>query len=333
MTEAPPEDSRKHSSTGTKVQCVVPSLVIADNTHRRDSLLSSRAASPVKKALPKTNLEIKNLNIDNTLPTRRCTCLDCAPDLYLETIHAHELQRFRRGKSTLAFLQRESLQLAHLAVASFHPSFLSGQDSSTSVDNPLTAPGRLTFGQHHALQQWKHWLRDPWFRSVRRTLSLSAYGPGLLFRTPVSAFNQLFFLGQLPNPNAKLKVLWSPAGTRRRAHSHTFDDGQSVIWINADYPAHFLSLKALMDTLLHELCHVFLQRHSCYLGGGFGCERNQVCVELCQENYGTTGHGRAWQTIAAAVEKAAPGLLGIEWRLDLGRVECAVQEIIAPERG
>jgi hypothetical protein len=64
-------------------------------------------------------------------------------------------------------------------------------------------------------------------------------------------------------------------------------------------------------TLLHEVCHAFLQKYSC-----IRCTDRQE-----QVNY-FTGHGWAWQRIAAQVEFMAQLKLGLP--LDLGRF-CSIQ--------
>ena len=301
---------------------------------RRDSLVEERndvnavegvdkAAQPQPTKASSSSVRIISTCKRGVLPVVRhpCACIDCRPDLYLQTVHAHELQKFQRTSSTLGLFQHDCVQLAELAIASF----------DGKANN-----GMLSFAQHHAVQRWKHWLRDLESQAWPTALDLSEYHPHAILQAPIEIFNQLFFLGQLPvfpgdNDCGRLVVQWSPPGTTRRAQSHTIWNGDdrppnSIIWINAEHRTHFLNPKELVKTLLHELCHTILQRYSCYNGGGVGCERNQVCVELCQENYGVTGHGRVWQMLAAAIEEAAPRLL-LGWRVDLGREEGAVREV------
>lgn len=235
-----------------------------------------------------------------TVPRRACACLDCRPDLYLQTIHAHELRRFNRTTHLLGLFQHDCLQLAELTIGSFNGTAGIKQSGGGAVQ--CRGPGLLSFAQHHAMQGWETWLRDPGIRPWCGLVDLSNYDPNALLFTPISAFNQLFFLGQLPvladplisdadsrgNTRAKdmLRIRWSPPGTQRRAHSHTIcrDEDNSIltiVWINPHHPSHFLNPRGLINTLLHELCHASLQRYSCYNGDREGCDSNQVCVELC----------------------------------------------------
>ena len=285
-----------------------------------------------------------------TLPRRTCACLDCRPNLYLDTVHAHELRRFQRSTDRLGLFQHDCLQLAELAIASFdgnaglslHRQSDSGKGTKTAnVANVartsvtrfnMPPPGLLSSEQLHAMQNWKHWLANPCAHGWRHSLDLRQFDPNVIFHAPIMVFNQLFFLGQMPLPMVSdtehgiLTIQWSPLGTQRRAHSHTTSSIITTIYINPTHPTHFLNPFELINTLLHELTHGFFQRHSCYSGGGEGCDKNQVCVELCRENYGASGHGRAWQKLAAAIEEAAPRLLSC-WPVDLGRAEGAVREV------
>lgn len=281
------------------------------------------------------------------IPTRTCACLECAAELHVQTIHQNELQSFQRTSTGLKIFQHDCLQLAELAIASVRGTAGHAQTGKRRTDvkarqpAAFQAPGLLSFAQHHAVQKWKDWLLHPKAHAWRTSLDLSTCDPNLILQAPIAILNELFFLAQLPlrpisstsRENGHIRIQWSPPGTTRRAHSHTIhpeDDESlpphSVIWINPHHPSHFLNTRGLLNTVLHELCHVFLQRFSCYNGGGEGCEGNQACLELCRENYGATGHGRAWQVLSAAIEEAAPKLLG-GWRVDLGREECAVREM------
>ena len=66
-----------------------------------------------------------------------------------------------------------------------------------------------------------------------------------------------------------------------------------------------------LSTILHELIHAYLDFYACR------------CVEVLdsfEENVDQAqGHGRAWQRIASAIERAAPELLG--YPLSMGRFE------------
>ncbi|KAK4543952.1 hypothetical protein LTR36_004726 [Oleoguttula mirabilis] len=138
--------------------------------------------------------------------------------------------------------------------------------------------------------------------------------------------NQIFFLGSLPA--AKLRVEWAVHqahwvyGTtsfpQRRCEHYT------RIVINPNLPYHKLNPSAIICTLLHEMVHAYLGRYGCAGGEGSACGTD-LCQHLNKANRGTTGHGRAWQHIAKAIEDRLQGILGFRGRL--GRQECAVQEV------
>lgn len=80
----------------------------------------------------------------------------------------------------------------------------------------------------------------------------------------------------------------------------------------------------MLCTLLHEMIHAFLGRYGC-LGWAEGGCGSDACVSLSYENFGKTGHGRAWQYIARTIEAALPRLLGFKGRL--GREEGFLTEM------
>jgi len=198
-------------------------------------------------------------------------------------------------------------------------------EAAPSPTKPIAPLPKLCWSQLHAIARWRRWLTSPQALALSRPRKrLETYNPKELLHAPTEIFNQLFFLGQLPLCGPFLDIRWSPRGKARRALSRTDGDCKTTIWINPYHPRHFLSRNGILGTLLHELSHAFLQRYSCF--GGVACDQNQLCIELWQENHGATSHGRAWQTLTAAIEDAAPQLLD-GWKVQLGRPECAVQEI------
>ena len=58
-----------------------------------------------------------------------------------------------------------------------------------------------------------------------------------------------------------------------------------------DLPA-YTRRSAILDVLLHEVCHCFFQEYSCR-------------CETCSKSMGKTGHAAPWQDLALAVEEAA----------------------------
>lgn len=230
-----------------------------------------------------------------------CTCLTHAPDLYAQTTHIHELKSFDRQRKSLGIFQHESLLLAEKAIASF------SESSASKLQNLVSA----VLAGLSATQG-------------RRTAVMPP-------NVAAEVFDKIFFLGQLQNIRIRFT---SGACFKRGRTSTTLDQStgavETIIWLNPHHPAHCRNHQAMLETLLHELCHAFLQRHGCYRGQGEGCDGNVACMELCERNHGATGHGRAWQVLTAAVEQAASRLLvqrpGMR-KLDLGRLEAAVNEM------
>lgn len=100
----------------------------------------------------------------------------------------------------------------------------------------------------------------------------------------------------------------------------------TVIMVNPNMREHKLNPGAVICTLLHEMIHAYLCRYGCAGGEGSACG-TEVCRHLNRANRGVTGHGRAWQHLAKAIEDSLPEILGFRGRL--GRQECAVQELSA----
>lgn len=230
-----------------------------------------------------------------------CTCLKHAPNLYTQTTHIRELQSFDRNEKPLGIFQHESFLLAEKAIASF----------SESSDSMLQNLARDVLAGFCATQG-------------RRTAVVS-------LDVAAETFNNIFFLGQLQD----IRIRFTSGACFKRGYTSTTVNQststvEATVWLNPHHPVHCRNHQAMLETLLHELCHAFLQRHSCYRGQGEGCYGNMACLKLCKQNHGATGHGRAWQVLAAAVEQAASRLLvqrcGMR-KLDLGRLEAAVNEM------
>ena len=221
----------------------------------------------------------------------RCTCPSCAGVLY--THHPLDPRFLEPG-------QHDSYALAVSAISSF-------------TKEPQT------FGQLHAQQFWREWLKSKEYESLRRP-DLKDAAP---LTKPLNIFSGLFFQNHLPS--RILQFRWRVLGSMEQGRTLIEPDG-IVILLNPTHPRHKHSPTNVLRTLLHEMCHAFLGQYSCY--DGASCNTGQ-CKQLCRQNYGITGHGRAWQLLAKAIESEAPGLLpGLSVRL--GRREMALQEI---ERG
>ena len=237
-----------------------------------------------------------------TVPT--CACSRCGPMVQVGSSHEGELDNFHR-MNLLGFLQYESLQLASCAISSF-------------------SPFATAWGQQNASSRWKtYYSSNLEYRTLLRDPSIEARDPVVLLRTPIEVFNQLFFLGQLPSRH--LTIRWMKGKPTSRGESHTTATA-TQIWINPTHPSHFLAPWRVLETLLHEMCHVFFQRHACVQGSG--CGGDARCVQLWKINYGRTGHGRAWLGLSAAIEDAAPRLLS-GFSVRLGRHRAATEELRA----
>jgi len=154
---------------------------------------------------------------------------------------------------------------------------------------------------------------------MRTTADLTTLDPQKLFTRPMSIFNSLFFCSTLPA--RLLRVEWDP-NTAKRGIAQAWDHGV-IILLNPRHRFHINSPSGLLRTLLHEMIHAFLELYACYPAAS-GCN-NDACKILSLQNRGATGHGRAWQYLAKAIEDASPRLLpGIEiW---LGREEVCLKE-------
>lgn len=337
--------SRSDSMT-RRHELVVPAAAIANNNkpaasgHQPVATKDGEAAATEDKSAISTSDNVTSSPIPPTvsfpITTRSCICLDCRTDLYAQTTHFRELHRYRRGEYILGFFQHDAALLVDLALPTFDG--LTGPGGMKIIDPDQPRSHLLSVPQRRAIQAFKYWYMNKKAHVLRLKWS-----PQSLVDQAIECFNQLFFLGELPDHTSdeiarkSLKVeRTSPPSHRCRGETHTVVRGkkrqlvETTMWLDLEHPAQFFNGHELLNTILHEMCHAFLQRHSCYNGGGDGCRGNQVCVELCQENYGATGHGRAWQTLAAAVEEAAGRLLTdhvIGWKPDLGRLEAAVKEI------
>lgn len=104
------------------------------------------------------------------------------------------------------------------------------------------------------------------------------------------------------------------------------DSKPTIVFINPDISFHKLNPGAICCTILHEMGHAFLGRYGCLGGDGSACE-TALCRQVNKLSQGRTGHGRAWQYLAKAIEEKLPDVLGFKGRL--GRQECMLQELDA----
>lgn len=91
-----------------------------------------------------------------------------------------------------------------------------------------------------------------------------------------------------------LDLLWWPETVRIEMLRQTPKAPQ--VWTKED-------IAVLLGILLHEMAHSFIQLYSCPVEGYLSSQK-------LVESDGWTGHGPAWQDIAATIEKKANGFLG-----------------------
>ena len=278
------------------------------------SKLSIACVQTERLELPREKLPA--LNTLSTRP-RTCNCLKCKPGLYFHH-HRHQLE-----PTILQPGEHDCWFLAVRAVASFK-----------------TRP--LGFSQLHALELWKEGRsRMPASYHVpigndkdqiRRALDLVRMTVG----AAIWLFNELFFLNSLggdvlmPRVGCLVTTGNKPPSEILQQKGLTVIHPESAnIDLYLSHPHHSfhadrrLNLIKLIETTLHEMCHAFLGRYSCYKGGSCG---TNACLSLCKTNYGATGHGRSWQLLARAIETKLPKLIpGL--RVRLGRREMAMLEI------
>ena len=234
-------------------------------------------------------------------PTGRCTCDTCSPDKYKADLDLHPrvmCGRTARGKKyyLLNFLGHEPLDLAAAAIRSF--------DCNKS---------EMTHGQRRALDGWSAWLQktSPVLNSGNRV----ELDPALM-EEGITLLNRFFFLDGIKDYHFAWGYIEDSLGLT--THPTFPYVGTVHIAVNPDHDEDETQQRtsrsnAVLGTLLHELIHAFI--------GQFGCPSSRCKQLSCQYrfdvNYGRTGHARAWQWLAEAVERVANYRLGI--KVDLGR--------------
>jgi hypothetical protein len=267
----------------------------------------------------------------------RCTCRDCSPDYYKDDRHNNPTAKFATFRTRFAgancngryveedFKFYEYLSLSQACAQSFVES------------------AKLTKRQDEALNTWNA-LKDK--QAAKNIVSI------LALRTVLSIFDELFFAGSLQCVVVvtKSRIL----------------DGDTQLYGITSYPKNWHpSAQILIDPkycwtgkdsthksdniflttcgcLLHEMCHAFL--------GLYGCDRlapsssddkdeerpkpwcvdgdDTPCTRYRNDNLGAHGHGRAWHTLAKAIEDSSAALLGTKIKLFNSRD--AILEISAP---
>jgi hypothetical protein len=173
--------------------------------------------------------------------------------------------------------------------------------------------------------------QDAW-RALKDGQSSSRIISSLTLRQAMAIFDELFFHGSLQGVTLVVKRKPIYDGAEQLCGITTYIDRDS--WIPMaqilihpkhafEYSKHkgdnlFLSACAC---LLHEMCHAFLDMYGCNdckpSEWRNGCSKNadSTCNRTHTDNVGQRGHGRAWHTLAKAIEDSATDLLGTTMRL------------------
>lgn len=237
----------------------------------------------------------------------RCNCMDCAPGLY----------RYHPPPANLQVASHDVLALAKHAVASFS-----------------VPPSQLSPDQHWVRAQFKTQTMNFWSYKHGPTgkKTPSRFAQSVFTRlipSAVDTFNELFFLSAFDSDTLNVRRRHFQDPNEKRGQTSFPDAWHVDIGINPDHPAHRHPIThefnhvAILSTLLREMCHAFLGCYCCEDGNDCGTAE---CSALNKTNFGATSHGRAWQTLAKAIEDVAPRLFP-DIRIDLGRREAMVKEI------
>lgn len=139
----------------------------------------------------------------------------------------------------------------------------------------------------------------------------------------LQSLNLVFFFGLIPFNDKPFR--WADKSTTYYGRSTIYEDQrmEPIISLNPTliapdaYPEDFsyLNLRGRnrLATLLHELCHAFIHIFAC------------PSCPMFTKSEGSSGHGRAWQVLAAKVEDVALKLLNL--RIDLGRHDGCLENV------
>jgi hypothetical protein len=115
-------------------------------------------------------------------------------------------------------------------------------------------------------------------------------------RIYLSIFDELFFFGSI---GRRCTITWSSLGPCTLGRCTPIQYGletHCIIELDIKFTGDVVSDKnLLLETLLHEMCHAFLEIYACHASECF----------LEREHGGVTGHGRAWEMVATAAQNTA----------------------------
>ena len=280
--------------------------------------------------LPSTLEELWKWSDLNTQP---CDCDECAPKLYLESRRSsHRAVCQTRGDpsrcDTHFSHERQSADHAVKITPRLYGDYEAMRlvrDHVAWLDEAyLLMPRKDTYNTiiFKLISQLDSWTPNMTGADLRKTISQAQ------LLSLFDLLNGVFFRGAVPKHRASLSTgfSWLPEsqkncfgigsynailGTQillhptlyRGQHQHSPNDAAdlNVRWRNR------------LGTILHEMCHAYLKAYSCR-----SCPSHDICM-------GVTGHGRAWQILAAKIEQVATTVL--DGFVDLGRYPSILSEM------
>lgn len=198
-------------------------------------------------------------------------------------------------------------------------------DSTALVESAIkhiNRPRWLWFGKRLYYGVWrKNWL----FAKVATQLDdLKKLTDKDLIKTLI-ILDTVFFDGLL-SPYTVVEWAVLPVGTGGDTSTQLNASGKVTIRMSSQrvYFAKLSPTEAIISTLLHEMCHAYINLYACF-GESCGQQECTFGHQHYLETIGPTGHGRSWQILAAAIENRAKEVLGIN--LDLNRAAGARQDL------
>ncbi|KAF2493964.1 hypothetical protein BU16DRAFT_60725 [Lophium mytilinum] len=262
-----------------------------------------------KKKAPANMEELKKMVASLNLP---CTCPDCNPGAYNPQQVCHTHQEIRLDKDP-----KSNVSVPVLVPRSYEPMYLVDR-TIEYINRESTQPYQL---QKDARQRLRvlfletDMMANLYAKNIKNFVSLKD------LQHIFGIFNDLYFFGAMKNVRIEYKNrVWAAIGPEYTGFADTPSSGRqrSIVKIDPIQHHRLYPRKCgheVLNTLLHEALHCFLDQFK-----SPRCKDKQCgfCSKRV-ENIGPEGHGRAWQIIAAKLEKAILGNWTLGWRLDMGR--------------
>jgi len=247
---------------------------------------------------------------------RLCSCDQCAPRLYFNCPLSCDTNHLRED---LQVLPRERAELVSEFDRGFYEALHLARRTIEYFSRPEIEMDReqRQFVDKFRDSEWRQPLIDALNQEDTRFDCDDSH-----IRRAIICFDQIFFFGALEEirwewNNTDLEEEGGLLGQASRENS-PFEDGsqRSVILLHPTR-TRFLAKEydtangqsiagERLGTILHEMLHAYLTQHAC-----MECHLGMV-------NGGHSGHGRAWQLVAKAIEEQSLRLLNIE--VDLNRL-------------